>query len=112
MVKKGHRCDFLVIGAGIAGASIAYRLSGQGPGPIVGDGGATWISFNGSFCSFFSESYGNRVIRALTTVSGEFFRNSPAGFADHPLILPRGVLMLAREDQLEKLQIFYHKISF
>ncbi|MBI13974.1 MAG: FAD-dependent oxidoreductase [Deltaproteobacteria bacterium] len=111
MVKKGHRCDFLVIGAGIAGASIAYRLSGQGKVLLLEMEEQPGYHSTGRSAALFAESYGNRVIRALTTVSGEFFRNPPAGFADHPLILPRGVLMLAREDQLEKLQIFFHEIQ-
>ncbi|MDP6329816.1 MAG: FAD-dependent oxidoreductase [SAR324 cluster bacterium] len=111
MVKKGHRCDFLVIGAGIAGASIAYRLSGQGKVLLLEMEGQPGYHSTGRSAALFAESYGNRVIRALTKVSGEFFRNPPAGFADHPLVLPRGVLMLAREDQLEKLQIFFQEIQ-
>ena len=39
--------------------------------------------------ALFAESYGNRVIRALNSASGEFYRNPPAGFAKQPLILPR-----------------------
>ena len=100
MVKTGQRCDFLVIGAGIAGASIAYRLSGQGQVLLLEMEEQPGYHSTGRSAALFAKSYDNRVIRALTKASGEFFRNPPAGFADHPLVLPRGVLMLAREDHV------------
>src|SRR5260221_12484617 len=49
----------------------------------------------------FAETYGNRTIRALTTGSKPHFLNPPAGFTDHALLRPRGVLLIARADQAD-----------
>ena len=78
MVKKVHQCDFLVIGAGIAGVSIAYRLSGQGKVLLLEMEEQPGYHSTGRSAALFAKSYGNRVIRALTTASGEFFNNPPA----------------------------------
>jgi D-arginine dehydrogenase len=49
------------------------------------------------------ESYGNAVIRGLTRASRAFFEAPPEGFADYPLLTPRGCLHLARPDQIAAL---------
>ena len=38
-------------------------------------------------------------MRALTRASGRFLKAPPVGFAEHPLLTPRGLLFLARSDQ-------------
>src|SRR5258708_487350 len=38
-------------------------------------------------------------IRAITVAAGRFYRDPPAGFADHPLLAPRGALLAGRADQ-------------
>ena len=58
----------------------------------------------GRSAALFAEIYGNAVIRALTTASRDFFRDPPEGFSETSLFRPRGVMMLARSDQLEALQ--------
>lgn len=42
----------------------------------------------------YSETYGNAVVRAITTASKAFYVNPPPGFSDHPLVTPRGALMV------------------
>src|SRR5690606_14397768 len=46
------------------------------------------------------QTYGNEVIRILTVGSERFYRNPPAGFADHPLLTPRGAMYIGRADQV------------
>ena len=41
------------------------------------------------------ESYGTAQVRALTMASRAFFAHPPAGFSEHPLISPRGAMMVA-----------------
>jgi D-arginine dehydrogenase len=51
----------------------------------------------------FAPSYGGREIRALTRASKRFFINPPTGFAESPLLSPRGCLYIARPDQHDRL---------
>jgi D-arginine dehydrogenase len=54
---------------------------------------------SGRSASVFSLSYGGDTVRKLTRASRAFFETPPEQFADHPLVHPRGVLYVAREDQ-------------
>ena len=42
-------------------------------------------------------------MRRLAIASRAFLEHPPAGFCDHPLLAPRGMITIAREDQLELL---------
>ena len=104
-----QKTDFLIVGAGIAGASVAYHLASHGKVLLLEMEEQPGYHSTGRSAALYAESYGNRTIRALTTASGDFFKNPPSGFSEHPLINPRGVLMLAREDQLKNLEQFYYE---
>ena len=104
-----QKTDFLIVGAGIAGASVAYHLASHGKVLLLEMEEQPGYHSTGRSAALYAESYGNRTIRALTTASGDYFKNPPSGFTEHPLINPRGVLMLAREDQLKNLEQFYHE---
>jgi D-arginine dehydrogenase len=49
----------------------------------------------GRSAALFMESYGTAQVRALTMASRAFFAHPPAGFSEHPLISPRGAMMVA-----------------
>ncbi len=57
----------------------------------------------GRSAALYSALYGNAPIRALTVASRPFFDDPPPGFADHPILTPRGCLYLAGADQLGRL---------
>ena len=44
------------------------------------------------------------MIRRLAMASRAFLQDPPAGFCDHPLLAPRGMVTIARADQLELLE--------
>lgn len=96
-------CDLLVIGAGIAGASAAYEFAAARRVILLEREAAPGYHATGRSAAFYTESYGNRAIRALTIATGPFLRDPPAGFATHPLLRPRGDLLIARPDQEEAL---------
>lgn len=89
--------DVIVIGAGIAGASVAGLLASDAtvilleaedrPGyHTTGRSAATWIKY-----------YGPDPVRALTVASRPFFDSPPDSFGDTPLLAPRGELLVASE---------------
>ena len=96
-------CDFLVIGAGIAGASAAYELGAHGRVLLLEREQAPGYHTTGRSAAMFVETYGNETIRRLTKASRTFFEAPPEGFAEHALLSLRGAMHVAREDQLPAL---------
>jgi D-arginine dehydrogenase len=94
---------FAIVGAGIAGASAGYNLAPHGPTLLLERESQPGYHSTGRSAALYTETYGNRVIRALTIASRPFFEAPPKGFAEHPLLAPRGTLVIARADQGEAL---------
>ncbi|MGB7525813.1 MAG: FAD-dependent oxidoreductase, partial [Castellaniella sp.] len=92
--------DFAVIGAGMAGASVAYRLAGEGASVVVLERESQpGYHATGRSAAMFMESYGTAQIRALTRAGRAFFEQPPEGFCAHPLLHPRGVLYIGTAGQ-------------
>lgn len=96
--------DFAVIGAGMAGASLAAELSREGSVLLVEREDAPGRHTTGRSAALYSPSYGNAAIRALTLASRPFFDSPPAGFAQYPLLSPRGCLYIAQAGQVDALR--------
>jgi D-arginine dehydrogenase len=95
--------DVVVIGAGIAGASIAAHLAEVVSVCLLEMEDSPGYHSTGRSAALFSESYGNAVVRALTRASREFFFNPPVGFSDSALVKPKPVLVTAtRPEHIEK----------
>lgn len=99
-----QRCDFLVIGAGIAGASAAYELAAFGRVLVLERESQPGYHTTGRSAALFTETYGNATMRALTRASKAFLSSPPPGFAPTPLLAPRGTLLAARADQRAALE--------
>jgi D-arginine dehydrogenase len=104
------RYDFIVIGAGIAGASLAYELARRARVCLIEGEARPGYHATGRSAALFAPSYGGREIRALTRASRAFFDRPPAGFCEQPLLLPRGCLYVARTDQRERLAVMVREI--
>lgn len=91
--------DFAIVGAGIAGVSAAYHLAPSGSVIILEREHVAAYHTTGRSAALHSETYGSAEIRAITVASGRFYRQPPAGFADHPLLTPRGALIAGRTEQ-------------
>lgn len=105
MVERTQH-DFIVIGAGMAGASIAAELAARGSVVLLEAEPHAGYHATGRSAALFSELYGNAAIRALTRGSRAFFFDPPAGFAEAPLVRPRPCLFVARADQAGALASF------
>jgi len=96
---NGMDADFIVVGAGIAGASIAYWLARRAKVLILEREAQAGYHSTGRSAALFMASYGPTQVRALTCASRAFFAAPPAGFCDHPLLTPRGALVFAARGQ-------------
>lgn len=88
--------DFLVIGSGIAAASIGHWLAPHGRTVLLEREDQPGYHSTGRSAALFMESYGTPQVRALTLASRAFFEAPPEGFAEHALLTPRGALFIAR----------------
>ncbi|WP_332813254.1 NAD(P)/FAD-dependent oxidoreductase [Ramlibacter sp.] len=95
--------DFIVIGAGIAGASVAFWLAPRGRVLLLERESQPGYHSTGRSAALFMESYGTAQVRALTLASRAFFEAPPDGFAEHPLLGPRGATMVASPGQESEL---------
>ncbi|MEJ5991840.1 FAD-binding oxidoreductase [Ramlibacter sp. PS3R-8] len=96
--------DFIVIGAGIAGASVAFFLAPHARVTVLERESQPGYHSTGRSAALFLESYGTAQVRALTRASRAFFDAPPDGFTGHPLLGPRGCLLVATHGQEEELQ--------
>jgi D-arginine dehydrogenase len=96
--------DVIVIGAGIAGAGIAAEIGAGLRVALLEQEAQPGYHTTGRSAAVFAESYGGPVVRILSRASRPFFDRPPQGFTDTPLLLPRGFLFIAREDQAEALE--------
>jgi D-arginine dehydrogenase len=96
--------DFVIIGGGIAGASIGYFLAPHGRTVLLEREPQPGYHSTGRSAALFLESYGTTQVRALTGASRAFFDYPPAGFAEHPVLGPRGCLFVAAPGQEAQLQ--------
>jgi D-arginine dehydrogenase len=111
LAEIAERYDFAVVGAGIAGASVACELARSARVVLIERESQAGYHTTGRSAALFSGIYGPAQIRALSRASLPFFRNPPAGFAATPLLSPRGVLMIARAGQLPHLEAMRREVA-
>lgn len=95
--------DYLVIGAGIAGASIAYRLAGDSKVAVLEQEDQPGYHTTGRSAAVWTTAYGPAPVRALANASIGFIQNPPEGFAEYELTHKTGILFIANEEQKQDL---------
>ena len=87
--------DAVVIGAGISGAAAAYEVAvGRRVLMLEAESRPGYHS-TGRSAALYTPNYGNDVVRALILAGRPFLERPPAGFADHPVVKPRGAVGIA-----------------
>lgn len=102
--RTTRQVDFVIIGAGIAGASAGYWLAPHGKVVVLEREAHPGFHSTGRSAALYMASYGNAQVRALTLASKRFFDAPPQGFSQHPLLSPRGALMVAERGQEDVLE--------
>jgi len=88
--------DFIVIGAGMAGASAAYELSANSSVLLIEAEKHPGYHSTGRSAALFTRNYGNSLVRKINSLSEPFFRRQPAELAEEgPLLHSRGTLTVA-----------------
>lgn len=98
--------EIVVIGAGIAGSSVAAELAAHHRVVLVEREEHPGFHSTGRSAALFSEIYGNGAIRALSRASRAFLFDPPPRFSEAPLVRPRGTLFLATELQADRLNAY------
>jgi D-arginine dehydrogenase len=98
-----HPFDVAIFGAGIAGASLAWRLAEHCSVVVIERESQPGYHSTGRSAAMFMESYGPPMVRALTRASRGFYDHPAAGFTTTPIVSPRGALYLASPGQQAQL---------
>ncbi|MDD2925177.1 FAD-binding oxidoreductase [Rhodoferax sp.] len=93
-----QKTEVLIIGAGMAGASAAYFLAPHLSVTVLERESQPGYHATGRSAALYSETYGNAVVRAITTASKAFYEQPPQGFSPYPLVTPRGALSVGGAD--------------
>lgn len=88
--------DIAIVGAGMAGASLAAEVAGHASVLLLEAEDQPGYHSTGRSAAFWAESYGGPFVQPLTSASGPFLER-------HGLLGPRGALHLADEDGLAAL---------
>ncbi len=95
--------DVLIIGAGIAAASLGYFLAPHARVTLLEREAQPGYHSTGRSAALFLASYGTEQVRALTRASRAFLDQPPPGFADVQILSPRGALFAATPEQADLL---------
>ena len=91
--------DIAIVGAGIAGASLAAGLAPHANVVLLEAEDRPGYHSTGRSAAFWAESYGGVAVQPLTTASGPFLR-------EHGFLSERGALTIARHGDEIRLQTF------
>jgi len=96
--------DVIVIGAGIAGASVAAELAADRSVTILEMEDRPGFHSTGRSAATWLPTYGPPCVRALTRASGDFLKQPPVGFCETPITSPRGEMLLGLPGQEEAIE--------
>jgi D-arginine dehydrogenase len=102
--------DVIVIGAGMAGASVAYFLAPHARVLVLEREAYAGMHSTGRSAALFSETYGSPQVRALTRATRPFLARPPAGFASAPILTRRGATVIGTAAQADQVRAEYEAI--
>lgn len=90
-----RRVDIAIVGAGMAGASLAAELAPHATVAMIEAEPQPGYHATGRSAAFWSQTYGGPGVQPLTLASEAMLRTPPAGFSERGFLAPRGELHLA-----------------
>ena len=102
--------DVIIIGGGIAGLSAASALGASRRVVVLEREEFAGYHATGRSAALFAIGVGKGLTRALTRASRSFMESPPAGFAEHPILSPRGFLNFARPQHIEPLRAYFERL--
>ena len=102
--------DVLVIGGGIAGASIGYELASDRSVGLLDMEATLAHHTTGRSAAMFLESYGGRTIRLLTSASRAFLHDPPDGFG-RPVLAELPMVWVAPHGRGDDLRALHAAVS-
>ncbi|MBW4331493.1 FAD-binding oxidoreductase [Stakelama sp. CBK3Z-3] len=90
------RFDIAIVGAGMAGASLAAAIGKRARVVMIEGEAHPGYHATGRSAAFWSEIYGGPGVQPLTTASGPFLRDPAAEYGGESFLVPRGELWIAR----------------
>ncbi|WP_199100941.1 FAD-dependent oxidoreductase [Dyella sp. ASV21] len=105
------QADVIVIGAGMAGASVAYFLAPHVRVLVLEREEHPGVHATGRSAALFSETYGSPQVRALTRAARRFFDQPPPGFAEHAILSARGSLSVGTAAQVDTVHALYEEMA-
>jgi D-arginine dehydrogenase len=88
-------CDVMVIGAGIAGASLAATLAAGRKVVLLEREVRPGMHSTGRSAAMFHLTYGGPKVQPLNAAALLLFKQLDPGFWPHPVLSPRGMIMIA-----------------
>ena len=89
--------DVVIIGAGIAGASLAAEIGAEKSVLLLEMESIAGYHSTGRSAAFWTETYGGPSIQPLTSASGPFLLTPPPEFSETSLLRRRGALHLGQK---------------
>ncbi len=105
------QADIIIVGGGIVGISAAYFISQHASVIVVEQETAIGTHSSARTAGQFTVGIYAETMRKLAQASRSFLAKPPVGFADYPLLSPRGCLTVGRNEEKARLDKVYGFLS-
>ena len=104
--SERRRFEVVIVGGGIAGASLAYFLTERGVTDVLLLEREEQPGYHatGRSAATLAELDPITTLHALKVLGGQFLRQPPAGFAETPVLLRSGVMVLFKDEMWDAIR--------